>query len=203
VDEDESGLYVGNWGCSISDAGWTDSNIGDGGGMDGAIWAHSDMETFSLWNEELVLVRDYGDIRKPRIEGSWESECFIDATRLGRGSKLAPSSSGGLGLWMGSNDGKASLIFAEDAQTWKLERMLQGSHSDIIRCILWDPEHSVIVTGGEDSRLSTWSISETSMNGKIDDESMDIDQLVRKKRGRETSPGMEDELVEATRRRTS
>lgn len=117
--------------------------------------------------------------------------------------------------------GKASLIFTEDAQTWKLERMLQGSHSDIIRCILWDPEvifnyistfmesdvgrfqHSVIVTGGEDSRLSTWSISETSMDGKIDDEIMDVDQLVGKKRGRETSPSMEDELVEATRRRTS
>lgn len=55
MDEDESGLYVGNWGCSISNAGWTDSNIGHGGGMDGAIWAHSDMQTFSLWNEEVML----------------------------------------------------------------------------------------------------------------------------------------------------
>ncbi|SRR5258708_3799347 len=122
--------------------------------------------------------------------------------------------------------GKAALIFAQDAHSWKLERTLEGSHSDVIRCILWDPEvvskyaftftpsdiwdlqHSVIVSGGEDSRLSTWPISATITNGTadLDGESMQVDEgelepLGQKKRGRDTSPSMEDGLVKATTRR--
>jgi len=211
VDEDESGIHVGNWGCSISNAGWVNTDISAGNGKNACIWAHSDMQTVSLWSNELDLVHDYGDIRKPRIEGSWESEYFIDATsRLESVSQLAPSSTGGLGLWMGSNDGKVALIFAQDAQSWKLERTLEGSHSDVVRCILWDPEHSVLVSGGEDSRLTTWSISAAITNGgttniDLEGESMQIDegQVLQKKRGRETSPGMENgPMKEATRQRT-
>lgn len=47
-DEDESVLHVGNWGCSISQAGWNDSLSGP------KIWAASDMETFSTWTEEVL-----------------------------------------------------------------------------------------------------------------------------------------------------
>ncbi len=53
VDEDESGLHVGNWGCSVSNVGWTDTDIGGGGGRNGSIWAHSDMQTVSLWSDEV------------------------------------------------------------------------------------------------------------------------------------------------------
>ena len=45
-DEDEAVTGVGNWGCSISKAGWTD----------GHAWAASDMETLSIWNPEVVVV---------------------------------------------------------------------------------------------------------------------------------------------------
>lgn len=45
-DEDESSLQVGNWGCSIAKAGWTGSDAP-------AAWAHSDMQTFSTWTEEV------------------------------------------------------------------------------------------------------------------------------------------------------
>ena len=56
-DEDEAGIHVGNWGCSVSDAGWID---GTGMNMDKEasvprIWARSDMETFSTWSEEVNI----------------------------------------------------------------------------------------------------------------------------------------------------
>lgn len=47
ADEDEAVLHVGNWGCSISQAGWISNAHGTG------IWAASDMETFSCWSNEV------------------------------------------------------------------------------------------------------------------------------------------------------
>lgn len=48
-DEDEAGLNVGNWGCSIARAGWGSA----GHDVKGSVWAASDMETVSLWNDEV------------------------------------------------------------------------------------------------------------------------------------------------------
>ena len=49
-DEDEAGMYVGNWGCSIAQAGWIHGRSGSP-----AVWASSDMETFSTWSHEVSL----------------------------------------------------------------------------------------------------------------------------------------------------
>lgn len=46
-DEDEAVLNVGNWGCSVARAGWV-----HGSGVERA-WARSDMETVSLWSDEV------------------------------------------------------------------------------------------------------------------------------------------------------
>jgi WD40 repeat protein len=48
-DEDEAVLHVGNWGCSISQAGWISVSAG------AQAWAASDMETFSCWTDEVGL----------------------------------------------------------------------------------------------------------------------------------------------------
>lgn len=48
-DEDEAGLSVGNWGCSIAKAGWL---AGEGSTQ---AWARSDMETVSLWTGEVIV----------------------------------------------------------------------------------------------------------------------------------------------------
>ena len=53
-DEDEAGLYVGNWGCSIAQAGWI-----HGRGGSPAVWASSDMETFSIWTGEVGADHHY------------------------------------------------------------------------------------------------------------------------------------------------
>ncbi len=47
-DEDEAGLHVGNWGTSVAQAGWVNGRGGSPG-----VWASSDMETFSLWTNEV------------------------------------------------------------------------------------------------------------------------------------------------------
>lgn len=47
-DEDEAGLQVQNWGCSVSKAGWI-----HGPSSGPRVWASSDMETLSIWNEEV------------------------------------------------------------------------------------------------------------------------------------------------------
>ena len=118
-DEDESGLHVGNWGCSIAKTGW--AGVGDG--AQPAVWAHSDMQTLSTWSEEvrafdanirilthfptltfqLDRIADYGDLRKPAIESRWRSEYFIDAMWLSSEHMLA-SGSPSLGVWVGSNE---------------------------------------------------------------------------------------------------
>ncbi len=51
-DEDEAVVHVGNWGCSVSRAGW--------GLPAEEIWSHSDMETLATWNNEVrSLSRPY------------------------------------------------------------------------------------------------------------------------------------------------
>lgn len=47
-DEDEAVMHVGNWGCSISQAGWITQNS-----LPPRVWAGSDMETFSTWSDEV------------------------------------------------------------------------------------------------------------------------------------------------------
>ena len=59
-DEDEAGLHVGNWGCSIGATGWTDQSTDIRAGSSSAsvmassrVWAHSDMQTVALWSDEV------------------------------------------------------------------------------------------------------------------------------------------------------
>ncbi len=47
-DEDEAGIHVANWGCSVAQAGWLHDRTGRPG-----IWASSDMETFGVWSSEV------------------------------------------------------------------------------------------------------------------------------------------------------
>ncbi|KAG6836924.1 hypothetical protein H0H93_001290 [Arthromyces matolae] len=61
ADEDEAVLQVGNWGCSISQAGWTYSSSVP------QIWAASDMETFSTWSHENNVLVTGGEDAKINV----------------------------------------------------------------------------------------------------------------------------------------
>lgn len=61
-DEDEAVVYVGNLGSSISQAGWMPRRAARTGA-----WAATDMETFSLWSDEVRNFKKKKTIRLPFI----------------------------------------------------------------------------------------------------------------------------------------
>lgn len=85
-DEDEAGLHVGNWGCSIAQSGWVRGNTNTRG-----IWAASDMETFSVWTGEVSLINDLLSAHHANNYDSWiklkisisGNPQYIDKTSLG------------------------------------------------------------------------------------------------------------------------
>ena len=116
ADEDEAGLHVGNWGCSIAQAGWLHDTAGRPG-----IWASSDMETFSVWTNEVrspKIQEDYGmylmrhqldriqdvDIRQPSVhrqDRTWVTDYLIGCHT---GSYPIGGSDNDLCVFVGSNE---------------------------------------------------------------------------------------------------
>lgn len=119
-DEDEAGLHVGNWGCSIAQVGWVNGRSGSP-----AIWASSDMETFSAWSSEvnlqlpcatksgansvwcgalkLDLVQN-SDIRQPSVHRSdftWVTDYLIGCHNS---VAIPPERDNDLHLFLGSNE---------------------------------------------------------------------------------------------------
>ncbi|KAG5353719.1 hypothetical protein C0989_003145 [Termitomyces sp. Mn162] len=72
TDEDEAVLHVGNWGCSISQAGWIQASSGV------KIWAASDMETFSTWTHESNVLVTGGEDTKINVWPSLSPEVQSD-----------------------------------------------------------------------------------------------------------------------------
>lgn len=60
-DGDNAILNVGNWGCSVSQAGWIRNSTG------ARIWVSSDMETFSTWTDEVRLITSSTYGRSPDL----------------------------------------------------------------------------------------------------------------------------------------
>ncbi|KZV71383.1 WD40 repeat-like protein [Peniophora sp. CONT] len=145
-DEDEAVVHVGNWGCSIAQAGWMPE--GDGA------WASSDMETFSTWSSELDS-RANVDIRAPSLhtaEVAWVTDYLIGSHASERG---------GFSVFVGSNEGDVALLKSSDwgnsTANWELERLFVGGHSGVVRSMLWDEQNNILLTGGEDARLHAWA----------------------------------------------
>ncbi|KAG6813191.1 hypothetical protein H0H92_013311 [Tricholoma furcatifolium] len=188
ADEDEAVLHVGNWGCSISQAGWIDAPAGP------KIWAASDMETFSTWSHELDLCQSL-DIRNPVLHGkrTWVTDYLITC-----GSN--PNTPGTLGVFTGSNEGDASLLSNANLSVpdapWYLHNTWSTGHAGIVRSLFWDhdvrcsptlllwkneltlssSQYNVLVTGGEDSKIHVWP----SLH-QLDDDAMDVDSNPRKR----------------------
>ncbi|KAG6867755.1 hypothetical protein C0993_011635, partial [Termitomyces sp. T159_Od127] len=171
ADEDEAVLHVGNWGCSISQVGWTQASSG------AKIWAASDMETFSTWTHELDLCQSL-DIRSPVLHGkrTWVTDYFIGCTKY-------PNTPESLGVFVGSNEGDLSLLsnanLAVPDAPWYLHNTWSQGHVGIIRSLLWEPENNVLVTGGEDAKINVWPT--LSPEEPLDDDAMDVDLNPRKR----------------------
>ncbi|KAF9448468.1 WD40 repeat-like protein [Macrolepiota fuliginosa MF-IS2] len=178
-DEDEAVVHVGSWGPSISQAGWylpspTSTSLG--------VWAASDMETFSLWSNELDQ-RLSLDIRSPSVHSqsrTWVTDYLISCF---------PSNNWGLRVYTGSNEGDVALITPPDlsspdpsmngAGKWTLHSLWTKNHVGVVRSILPDDDNGVIITGGEDGNIHLWNnenpFPSTPYPAITADESMDVD----------------------------
>ncbi|GLB33396.1 putative WD40 repeat-like protein [Lyophyllum shimeji] len=175
ADEDEAVLFVGNWGASVSQAGWNDASSGP------KIWAASDMETFSTWTHELDLCQSL-DIRSPVLHGkhTWVTDYLITCASN-------PNTPGSLGVFVGSNEGDVALLSNADLSvsdaTWCLHNVWSAGHVGVVRSLLWDHESNVLVTGGEDAKINVWPT--LSPEHQLDEESMDVDSTTSRKRSRD------------------
>jgi len=151
-DEDEAALYVGNWGCSVSQAGWIHAH----GDVGTGIWAASDMETFSTWSNELDMLQSV-DVRGPTVHNhgqTWVTDYLIGCHNMTQQHNPA------LAVFVGSNEGDVALMSTTDhspAAPWSLHRLYTAGHAGIVRSILWDEVNNILITGGEDARLNAWA----------------------------------------------
>ncbi|KAF9040683.1 WD40-repeat-containing domain protein [Panaeolus papilionaceus] len=177
-DEDEATINVGNFGCSVSQAGWIH------GAQPGqaAIWAASDMETFSTWTMEAEQLLNI-DIRSPVLHQrrTWVTDYLVTA-------HSSPTSVPNLSVFTGSNEGDIALVSNANPSTsespWYLHRLWTQGHSGVVRSLLWDEQNQKIVSGGEDGTLKTWDFSPldpaelySQQDGRGDVE-MDVDETV-------------------------
>ncbi|KAF8897155.1 WD40 repeat-like protein [Infundibulicybe gibba] len=167
-DEDEAVLHVGNWGCSISQAGWY------GGATLRGLWAASDMETFSTWSTELDQQHNI-DIRSPSLHNhgyTWVTDYLITCQQ-------SSGSESELGIFVGSNEGDVALLSNSDLTTsdapWFIQTSWINGHIGVVRSLLWDSKSNILLTGGEDSKINLWPSfpQSTTPEGQGDD-SMDI-----------------------------
>jgi len=171
-DEDEAVLHVGNWGCSVSQAGWLESPSGPN------IWAASDMETFSTWSDQLDRLQSL-DIRSPSVHNpgrTWVTDYLITCVS---NRKVALN----LGVFVGSNEGDIALLsnanpFIPD-DPWYLHNLWTNGHAGVVRSLLWDEENNVLVTGGEDNNIHVWSCIFPAYQSERD--AMDVDSTPRKR----------------------
>ncbi|KAL6074469.1 WD repeat-containing protein 89 [Balamuthia mandrillaris] len=103
-------------------------------------------QTFSAWNidkcEELVKVKD----AREALSVDYYIDCYYHAPT----EKLL--------LFSGTNAGQVSIIEVTSTGMVPLQR-LSGGHTSIVRCFDWDVQNHNIVTGGEDSCISMWTLS--------------------------------------------
>ncbi|KAF9526755.1 WD40-repeat-containing domain protein [Crepidotus variabilis] len=183
-DGDEAVWRVANWGCSISQAGF--HRTGD-------VWAASDMETFSLWSDELDPISDI-DIRIPSYHPSksqkpqnhkWETDYLIAASS----TRTMDSR---LGIWTGNNAGDVALLStsgtnppsnkSEDAK-WYIHETFRSGHEGIVRGLFWDEDNNLLITGGEDAKLNVWPKHDFSSDDLLpaaeDDAEMELGSPMR------------------------
>ncbi|KAI5124881.1 hypothetical protein M0805_007311 [Coniferiporia weirii] len=169
-DEDEASIDVGNWGCSISKAGWT-----HGVTTGPQVWAVSDMETLSMWSNELDLSQniDRDRLAHPHPAMPWVTDYIIDCHISRNGSFY---------LFAGSNEGDIALLSPRGMDTrWSLDQVYSAKHTEVVRCVHWDESNGLLLTGGEDARFNVWSSPVQSSEESNGGGSMDVDLPPRKR----------------------
>ncbi|KAJ1983380.1 hypothetical protein H4R33_004771 [Dimargaris cristalligena] len=143
ADEEDAITAVGNTSSTVNRAGWF-------GPSAEFIYSLSPLENFSLWSVQsdgLDPVHQWSDIR--RFGGpSWTPDYAIDCHYNPRTQRLF--------LLTGSHEGQVQSfhVGADDVQ---LCQVLNHGHAELVRAAIYSPDQAALISGGEDSRLTTWS----------------------------------------------
>ncbi|KAF5321773.1 hypothetical protein D9619_001185 [Psilocybe cf. subviscida] len=179
-DEDEAVIQVGNWGCSISQAGWIHGADDDSA----AVWAGSDMETFSTWKSDLDQLLSL-DIRDPVLHQgrTWVTDYLISAHSTDI-SNPNPT------VFTGSNEGDIALLSNMNPSVpdapWCLRKLFTHGHTGVVRTALWDEPNQNLITGGEDGKLNLWPILPIPVvKESEDDDDSDVEMMSPKARKRD------------------
>ncbi|KAF8189687.1 WD40-repeat-containing domain protein [Pholiota molesta] len=201
-DEDEAVIQVGNWGCSIAQAGW----IHNDDPQKASIWAGGDMETFSTWKSDLDQLLSL-DLRAPVLHSGreWLTDYFITARST---STTNPK----LSVFTGSFQGDVALLGNMNTSVpdapWCLYKVWTHGHSGVVRDVLWDESNQTLVTGGEDGKIALWPITpmadsmdeDGDDDDEDDDDAMDVDVASPKLRKRNSDPTDEERNGKRARR---
>ncbi|CAO3667700.1 unnamed protein product [Umbelopsis ramanniana] len=140
-DEDEAILSVINSGSSVNRAGYFGPNSE-------YVYCLTHIETLSLHSIEGDLISDFQDIRKASQPGLLEVDYAIDCQYDATTQRLY--------LIAGSNGGDINLMHVNIGQL-QLCQTLKGGHTEVVRSVAWDPKTNIMYSGGEDSKLCTWT----------------------------------------------
>ncbi|KAJ1926538.1 hypothetical protein IWQ60_003713 [Tieghemiomyces parasiticus] len=141
--EDDAVTAVGNTESSVNLAGWF-------GPSAEYVYAASPFDNFTLWgirDDGLDLIHRWADTRQ--LSGP---ECLTDYIV---DCHYNPHSQR-LFLTTGSNKGQIQ-NFHVGMGDLRLCQALDGGHSEVVRAVLWSPDQSVLISGGEDAQLSAWT----------------------------------------------
>ncbi|EPQ30929.1 uncharacterized protein PFL1_01827 [Pseudozyma flocculosa PF-1] len=146
----------------------------------GSVWAVGDMQTLSVWDaDKFDPLLDPVDVRSSTcLRPAWTTDYIIDAHCTSHLASSASSATGGVTLYVGTTEGSFSILTAspEGAGGWRMEALFPqaaagavgaaaGGHSDIVRCVDYDPASRILYSGGEDGRLCMWRLAGADDDG--------------------------------------
>ncbi|EIN10211.1 WD40 repeat-like protein [Punctularia strigosozonata HHB-11173 SS5] len=185
ADEDEAGVAVGNWGCSVARCGWVPVRSTFGAGA--RVWAASDMETFSIWTDELDQLYN-ADIREPSLHEAGRT--WVTDYLIGCYTPSLPTSDP-LQVFVGSNEGDFALLSPSSPSqdpsssssgsntpfSWTLQGLFTNAHAGVVRSVLYDDQNNVVISGGEDGKLNAWSCPPGLFSSASPEEASVLDHL--------------------------
>jgi WD40 repeat protein len=95
-----------------------------------------------------------------------------------------------LAVFVGSNEGDVALLsssnVADPSAPWTINSVWANGHTGVVRSVFWDENHEILVTGGEDSKISAWRCPVpaqfSGLNKSARDENMmDMDSAILKR----------------------
>ncbi|KAI0229109.1 WD repeat-containing protein 89 [Lamellibrachia satsuma] len=126
---------------SVSQIGWC-------GERQCNIYCTTHIETLHVWHStEFDIVTQVKDVRDA-FQGEKKLDYIVDCFQLVGDDRLH--------VMAGTHSGCLHLLRTSSPNCLEHVSSLDGGHSQDVRCLTWDPQTEMAVTGGEDSMLCLW-----------------------------------------------